>query len=256
LPNAVKVFEKLKRKGHHPIGVRLDSGDLAYLTIKCSVYLDKAGFPDTKIVLSNELDELRIWQIISQISAEAPSFGADADKIIKRLMFGVGTNLITSFGDPSLSGVYKLTSVKDDGKWLPTLKISESTKKMTLPGEKQVWRIIEKAGKATADLVCLISETPDKSDELTLINILRDEERRVITKSNILNIEPLLIEIINDGKLNYEFPSIQKIREIREKDLGNLDFGVKRLIFPHTYQVSISKEVSELKKKLIEKFNM
>lgn len=255
LPNAVKVFEKLKRKGHKPVGVRLDSGDLAYLTIKCSIYLDKAGFPDTKIVLSNELDELRIWQIISQISSEAPSFGTDADKIIKRLIFGVGTNLITSSGDPSLSGVYKLTSVKDDGKWLPTLKISESTKKMTLPGEKQVWRIIEKAGKATADLVCLNHETPDKSDELTLINILKDEESRVITKNNILNIEPLLIEIIKNGKLKYEFPSIQKIRELREKDLGNLDFGVKRLIFPHTYQVSISREILEMKKKLLKRLN-
>jgi nicotinate phosphoribosyltransferase len=256
LPNAVKVFEKLKRKGHKPVGVRLDSGDLAYLTIKCSIYMDKAGFPDTKIVLSNELDELRIWQIISQISVEASSFGADADKIIKRLMFGVGTNLITSAGDPSLSGVYKLTAVKNDGKWLPTLKISESTKKMTLPGEKQVWRIIEKAGKATDDLICLDYEKPQDQEKLTLINILKDEERREVLKENIINLEPLLVEIIKDGKLIYEFPTIQKIRELREKDLDNLDFGVKRLINPHTYQVSISKEISELKKKLIEKFNM
>jgi len=255
LPNAVKVFENLKQKGHKPVGVRLDSGDLAYLTIKSSLYLDKAGFPDTKIVLSNELDELRIWQIISQIIAEAPSFNADADKIIKRMTFGVGTNLITSSGDPSLSGVYKLTAVKDDGKWLPTLKISESTKKMTLPGEKQVWRIIEKAGKATDDLICLISEKPQEAESLTLINVLKDEERRVVFKKNILNLEPLLIEVINNGKLIYEFPLVQKIRETREKDLSNLDFGVKRLINPHTYQVSISKELWELKKNLIQKMN-
>jgi nicotinate phosphoribosyltransferase len=126
---------------------------------------------------------------------------------------------------------------------------------MTLPGEKQVWRIIEKAGKATADLVCLEHETPNKSDELTLINILKDEESRVITKNNILNIEPLLVEIIKDGKLNYEFPSIQKIRELREKDLGNLDFGVKRLIFPHTYQVSISPVILKMKKELLKQIN-
>ncbi|MCW9095686.1 MAG: nicotinate phosphoribosyltransferase, partial [Ignavibacteriaceae bacterium] len=255
LPNAVKVFEKLKRKGHNPVGIRLDSGDLAYLTIKCSLYLNEAGFPDTKIVLSNELDELRIWQIISQIRVEAPSFSTDANKIIKRLIFGVGTNLITSSGDPSLSGVYKLTAVKDGGKWLPTLKISESSKKMTLPGEKQVWRIIEKAGKATADLVCLDHETPDKADNLTLINILKDEERRVIPKENILSMEPLLTEVIKDGEFKYEFPSIQKMREIRKKDLDNLDFGVKRLINPHLYQVSVSKEILQLKKKLLEKFN-
>jgi nicotinate phosphoribosyltransferase len=255
LPNAVKVFEKLKRTGHKPVGIRLDSGDLAYLTIKCSLYLNEAGFPDTKIVLSNELDELRIWQIISQIRVEAPSFSTDANKIIKRLIFGVGTNLITSSGDPSLSGVYKLTAVKDGGKWLPTLKISESSKKMTLPGEKQVWRIIEKAGKATADLVCLDHETPDKADNLTLINILKDEERRVIPKENILSMEPLLTEVIKDGEVKYEFPSIQKMREIRKKDLDNLDFGVKRLINPHLYQVSVSKEILQLKKKLLEKFN-
>ena len=126
---------------------------------------------------------------------------------------------------------------------------------MTLPGDKQVWRIIEKAGKATADLVCLDHEKPDKSDELTLINILKDEESRTITKDNILNIEPLLVEIIKDGKLVYEFPSIQKIRELREKDLGNLDFGVKRLIFPHTYQVSISPVISKMKKDLLKRIN-
>jgi nicotinate phosphoribosyltransferase len=251
----VKVFEKLKRKGHKPAGIRLDSGDLAYLTIKCSLYLNEAGFPNTKIVLSNELDELRIWQIISQIRVEAPSFSVDANKIIKRMIFGVGTNLITSSGDPSLSGVYKLAAVKDDGKWLPTLKISESTKKMTLPGEKQVWRIIEKSGKATADLICLISETPDKSDNLTLINILKDEERRVIPKENILSIEPLLTEVIKDGKVKYEFPSIQKMREIRKKDLDNLDFGVKRLINPHLYQVSVSIEISKMKKELMKRMN-
>ncbi|MCW9096354.1 MAG: hypothetical protein OQJ93_03105, partial [Ignavibacteriaceae bacterium] len=171
------------------------------------------------------------------------------------LIFGVGTNLITSSGDPSLSGVYKLTAVKDGGKWLPTLKISESSKKMTLPGEKQVWRIIEKAGKATADLVCLDHETPDKADNLTLINILKDEERRVIPKENILSMEPLLTEVIKDGEVKYEFPSIQKMREIRKKDLDNLDFGVKRLINPHLYQVSVSKEILQLKKKLLEKFN-
>jgi nicotinate phosphoribosyltransferase len=126
---------------------------------------------------------------------------------------------------------------------------------MTLPGEKQVWRIIEKAGKATDDLVCLEHETPNMSDELTLINILKDEESRVINKNNILNIEPLLIEIIKDGKLVYEFPSIQKIRELREKDLSNLDFGVKRLIFPHTYQVSISPVILKMKKELLKQIN-
>ena len=255
LPNAVKVFENLKRKGHSPVGIRLDSGDLAYLTIKCAAYLDKAGFPETKIVLSNELDELRIWQILSQIKKEAHHSGVDAEKVITRLIFGVGTNLITSAGSSALSGVYKIAAVRDDGKWLPTLKVSETIKKMTIPGEKQVWRILESSGKATADLICKEEENPGSSDKLTLINVLKDNERREVLKKKILKLDPLLIDIINDGKIKYEFPSIQQIRETRAKDLENLDFGVKRLINPHYYQVSISKEIWELKRKLMKRLN-
>ena len=255
LPNAIRVFEKLKRKGHSPIGIRLDSGDLAYLTIKCATELDKSGFPDTKIVLSNELDELRIWQILSQIKKEAHFSGLDADKIIQRLIFGVGTNLITSSGDSALSGVYKIAAVKHNDKWLPTLKLSETIKKMTLPGEKQIWRIIESSGKATADLICKEDENPESADNLTLINILKDDEHRNISKKNIFKLDPLLVEIITDGKLKYEFPSIRRIRERRENDLNQLDFGVRRLINPHYYQVSISNELWELKKKLINKIN-
>jgi nicotinate phosphoribosyltransferase len=255
LPNAVKVFEKLKKKGHQPVGIRLDSGDLAYLTIKSAIYLDKAGFPETKIVLSNELDELRIWQIFSQIRKEAPSFGGDPEKIIKRLMYGVGTNLITSSGDASLSGVYKIAAVRDNGEWKPTLKLSETAKKMTLPGQKQVWRIIEKGGKATDDLICLESENPESKDELLLINVIKEDERRKVKKENISRLDPLLVDIIKDGKLVYDFPSIKEMRETREKDLGELDFGVRRLVNPHIYQVSISEEIWELKKSLLKKLN-
>ena len=94
LPNAIKVFEELKKKGYRPVGIRLDSGDLAYLSMKCARELDRAGFPETCIVLSNQLDEIMIWQILSQITEEAGHWGLDADKLIKRLVFGVGTALI------------------------------------------------------------------------------------------------------------------------------------------------------------------
>ena len=179
----------------------------------------------------------------------------DAEKVITRLIFGVGTNLITSAGSSALSGVYKIAAVRDNGKWLPTLKVSETIKKMTIPGEKQVWRILESSGKATADLICKEEENPGSSDKLTLINVLKDDERREVLKKKILKLDPLLIDIINDGKIKYEFPSIQQIRETREKDLENLDFGVKRLINPHYYQVSISKEIWELKKKIMKRLN-
>ena len=95
IPNAIVVFEELKRKGHEPVGIRLDSGDLAYLSIQASRMLDKAGFPNTKIVLSNQIDELVVWQIITQIEHEASKFGVDPSSLIKRLFYGVGTNLIT-----------------------------------------------------------------------------------------------------------------------------------------------------------------
>jgi nicotinate phosphoribosyltransferase len=126
---------------------------------------------------------------------------------------------------------------------------------MTLPGEKQVWRILEKSGKATADLICLAEENPGEGKELTLINVLKDEERRKIQKDNIIKLEPLLIDIISDGKLNYIFPTITKLRESRDGDLSLLDFGVKRIINPHNYQVSISEEMFKLKQKLINKIN-
>lgn len=113
IPNAIQVFEELKRKGHQPVGIRLDSGDLAYLSIRAAQMLDKAGFPETAIVLSSELDELVIWQIHTQIRQEAPRYGVDADSLINRLVFGVGTRMVTSWGQPALGVVYKLVAMYD-----------------------------------------------------------------------------------------------------------------------------------------------
>ena len=115
VPNAIRVFEELKRKGHKPVGIRLDSGDQAYLSIQAAKQLNEAGFPDTAIVLSSDLDEIVIWQIITQISQEAPRYGLDADEVIGRLVYGVGTRLVTSWGDPALGGVYKLVAVLQNG---------------------------------------------------------------------------------------------------------------------------------------------
>ena len=114
IPNAIATFERLRRSGHEPVGVRLDSGDLAYLAVQAARELDRAGFPDTAIVLSSQLDELTIWQIMSQVADEARRHGLDPDAVIGRLVFGVGSRLATSDGDPSLDGVFKLVAV-DDG---------------------------------------------------------------------------------------------------------------------------------------------
>ncbi len=143
VPNAIRVFEELRRKGHKPVGIRLDSGDLAYLSIQAAKMLDDAGFDETAIVLSSDLDELVIWQIITQIMQEAPRYGVDPDSLIKRLVYGVGTRLITSWGEPALGGVYKLVAVQQNGMWNSAIKLSETPSKVSNPGSKRVWRLYD-----------------------------------------------------------------------------------------------------------------
>jgi nicotinate phosphoribosyltransferase len=133
VPNAIRVFEELRRRGHEPVGIRLDSGDLAYLAVQAARMLDRAGFPHASIVLSNDLDELVIWQIIDQVASEASRLGLDPDGIIGRLVYGVGTRLITSQGHAALDGVYKLVAVENGGEWRPAIKLSDSPPRSRLP---------------------------------------------------------------------------------------------------------------------------
>ena len=252
IPNAIKVFEKMKKKGQKPLGVRLDSGDLAYLSIQTAKQLNEAGFEDVKIVLSNELDEMNIWQIITQITEEAPKYQLDPESIIKRLVYGVGTRLITSYGDPSIGGVYKLVAVTNEkDEWIPAIKISESTEKIPNPGNKKVWRIYNSKEKANADLITLEDEEPSTEKNLMLHHATSQSKKRILTNDHISKIEPLLENILDKGKLVYDFPSIDEIREVRKKDIEALDTGVKRLINPHYYHVSISEKLFNMKMKLI-----
>lgn len=252
VPNAIKVFEELQRKGHKPIGVRLDSGDLAYLSIQAAKMLDQAGFPDTSIVLSNQLDELVIWQITAQIRDEARRYGVDPENVIARLVYGVGTNLITSHGDPALDGVYKLVSIERDGKWIPAIKISETPVKTLNPGNKTVWRLYDLRGLATADLLCLHDEDPRQLEWLTLRHPTDHTKFRSLRKNEISSFEPLLVEVLREGKLVYDLPTIEEMRAIRQHDIERLDAGVRRLINPHTYHVSLSQKLWDLKQALIE----
>ncbi len=252
IPNAIKVFEELRRKGYEPVGIRLDSGDLAYLSIQAAKMLDQAGFPNTIIILSNNLDELVIWQIITQIQREAPRYGVDPDKLINRLVYGVGTRLIVSWGEPALGGVYKLVAVYHEGKWLPAIKISESHDKTPNPGHKLVWRIYDTRGIATADLLSLDDERPDQMDCITLRHPSEPTKYRTLSRSQITEIEPLLVDILCEGKLVYEFPTIQELRQRRIADLERLDDGVRRLMNPHIYHVSLTERLWNLKRELIE----
>lgn len=251
VPNAIKVFEELQRKGHEPIGIRLDSGDLAYLSIQAAKMLDAAGFPNVSIVLSNDLDELVIWQILTQISEEAPRYGVDADHLIGRLAYGVGTRLITSHGESALGGVFKLVAVRHEKKWIPAIKISETPSKTPNPGHKHIWRLYDRRGKATADLLSLDDEDPQQMDRIVLRHPSDHTKYRTLAQADITEIEPLLVAILKEGNLVYHFPSIDEIRRRRQADVDRLDPGVRRLMNPHIYHVSLTQRLWDLKQDLI-----
>ena len=251
VPNAIKVFEELRRKGHQPMGIRLDSGDLAYLAIQSAILLNQAGFPDTSIVLSNNLDELVIWQIVTQIEEEAPRYGLIADQLIRRLVYGVGTRLITSWGEPALGGVYKLVAVHHEGSWQPAIKISESPSKTPNPGHKQAWRVYDRRGKATADLLSLADEDIQSAEQIVLRHPSDHTKYRTLQKDTVSEIESLLVEVLKEGKLVYAMPDIEFMRLRRIADVERLDPGVRRIMFPHIYHVSLSQQLWDLKQDLI-----
>ncbi|MBC7241701.1 MAG: nicotinate phosphoribosyltransferase, partial [Anaerolineae bacterium] len=173
------------------------------------------------------------------------------DRLIRRLTYGVGTRLITSHGHSALDGVYKLVAVRNRAGWEPAIKISETPDKTLNPGEKRVWRIYDRRGKATADLLCLAHEEPRSAARLLLHHPSDPEKWRVLTQDEISGIEPLLVDILVDGKLVYELPSLEDIRALRRADVERLDAGVKRLVNPHIYHVSLSEGLWNLKQELI-----
>jgi nicotinate phosphoribosyltransferase len=251
VPNAIIVFEELKRKGYEPVGVRLDSGDLAYLSIRVARMLNEAGFPDTVIVLSNDLDELVIWQIITQIQEEAPRNGIDPDHLIGRLVYGVGTRLITSGSQPALDGVYKLVAVERNGGWVPAIKVSETPTKTLNPGHKRAWRVYDMSGKATADLLSLDTENPRQMEHILLHHPTEHTKYRSLRKQEISEIEPLMVTVFCEGEMVYELPSIEDMRKQRIADVDRLHSGVRRLMNPHTYHVSLTRKLWDLKQNLI-----
>lgn len=252
VPNAIRVFEELRRKGHQPVGIRLDSGDLAYLSIQAAKMLDDAGFGDCAIVLSGDLDELVIWQILTQISAEASRYGVDADHLISRLIYGVGTHLITSWGEPALGGVYKLVAVRDNGSWDSAIKISDTPAKVPNPGMKRAWRLYDQRGKATADLLCSDEEDPTKADTLVLRHPSDHTKFRSVQRRDLSSLEELHVEIVKQGKVVGELPPLDKLRRRRQEDVERLDPGIRRLVNPHIYHVSLTQSLWDLKQRLID----
>lgn len=253
VPNAISVFRELEASGHRPVGVRLDSGDLAYLAIRAAQLLDDAGFPDVSIVLSSDLDELAIWQILSQIDVEAPRYGVDPRALAARLTYGVGTRLITSAGHSALNGVYKLVAIHDeDSRWVPAIKVSENPVKVPTPGEKEVWRVYDERGLATADVIGIAGEDLGGAHDLPVLHPHRAGVRRVIPRGRISSVEPLLEPVFADGARIGPRPSIADMRARRDADLSRLDTGVRRIVNPHIYHVSLTERMKALQESLVE----
>lgn len=251
VPNAITVFDELVADGHEPAGIRLDSGDLAYLSIESARLLDAAGHGGVRIVLSSSLDELAIFQILSQIEAEARRKGFAAEPIIQRLAFGVGSRMVSSEGHPALDGVCKLVAVRDGDAWRPAIKLSENPEKVANPGRKKVWRLYDERGIATADVLALEDEPIDGTSALTLSHPTQYGVTRTIDASRISRIEPLLSIVFSDGERRIDPVPLDDLRARRRRDLETLDGGVRRLINPHVYHVSLSPGLMALKQEMI-----
>lgn len=251
LPHALRVFERLRRKGHRPVGVRIDSGDLAYLAIQVAKELDRAGFSEVLIVLSGDLDELVIWQIKSQILEEAPRYGVDPDRLLRRLVYGVGTRMVVSWGAPALGMVYKLVAVREDGAWAPAMKVSDSLEKVLNPGHKKVFRVYDERGLATADLLALAEEEVGEERPLALRHPSDPTKRRTL-RPGTFALEPLLEEAFRSRRL-FAPLSLEVLQERRRKNVARLDSGVRRLVNPHVYHVSLTEKLFALKEALLRK---
>ena len=236
LPNAIKVFDELKAQGHKPLGIRIDSGDLAYLTKEARRILDEAGYPEAKICASGDIDEY----VLESLNAQ----GACIDS------YGIGTKLITSFTMPALGGVYKLAAIEDkDGVLQPKLKISNTLEKITNPGLKKVVRFYDnETGKAIADLIMLKDEpNPDGSD-YTIFDPVETWKQKTVVNYHV---EELMIPIFKDGELVYNLPSLPEIRDAYRRNIGNMWEQYKRITKPHIYKVDLSQKLYDLKIKLL-----
>ncbi|QAT40311.1 nicotinate phosphoribosyltransferase [Clostridium sp. JN-9] len=241
LPNAIKVFnEVLKPRGLRPAGIRIDSGDITYLTKKCREILDAAGYEDAKIIISNSLDEFIIRDVISQ--------GAKVDG------FGVGERLITAKSEPVFGGVYKLVAVEGkDGKIIPKIKISENEEKITNPGFKKVYRIFSRqTDKAIADLITLNDEVIDESKPLEIFDPVFTWKKKKIKDYYV---KEMLVKIFSNGSACYESPSVMDIKKIVKEETNKLWMEVLRFENPHEYYVDLSDKLWNLKQSLLHEYS-
>lgn len=237
VPNAIKVFDQLRKSGHEPVGIRIDSGDLAYISKKARQMLDDAGYEKAQICASGDLDEYVIEDLLIQ--------GAKIDS------FGVGTRLITGWDNPALGGVYKMCAMEQDGEMQPKMKFSDNIQKTTNPGVKKVYRIFDKiTGKAEADLIALEDEIINESEPLTLYDPVETWKSKEISN---FYLKELLVPVFKDGEAVYKNPSIEEMREKCKNNLEEFWDEYKRLTKPHKYKVDLSDKLYDLKKEFLQK---
>lgn len=240
VPNAIRVFTEMREEGIHPksYGIRLDSGDLAYLSKKARKMLDDAGFPDAVIAASNDLDEFLIHDLKIQ--------GA------KITSWGVGTNLITSKDCPSFGGVYKLAAIQDtNGNFIPKIKISENTEKITNPGNKTIFRIYDKeTGKMRADLICFVDETYDTSEDLVLFDPNATWKKTKL-EGGTYTMREILKPIFINGSCVYDSPDVMEIAKYCQQEKETLWDETKRLFNPHKVYVDLSQKLYDIKTALL-----
>ena len=236
VPNAIKAFDNvLKPLGKRPVGIRLDSGDIAYLSVEARKMLDEAGYPDCKIVASNSLDEHIIADLLNQ--------GAKID------LFGVGERLITASSEPVFGGVYKLCAVEENGEIKPKIKISENVAKITNPHYKKLYRIFDiKTGKAEADLICVFDEKIDESKPLELFDPDYTWKRKTMTD---FTVKELQVPVFLNGKRVYNSPDIASIKSYCAEQLGTMWDSVLRFENPHRYYVDLSEKLWNIKHELL-----
>ena len=237
VPNAIKVFKEVhERLGRAPkkFGIRLDSGDLTYLSQKARKMMDEAGFPDAIIVASNDLDEYTMRELDSQ--------GAKIDS------FGVGTKLITAYDQPALGGVYKLAAEKIDGRWVPRIKRSENVEKVTNPGLKKIVRFFDgTTNEAVVDLLMLEEENiPDQPFEV--FDPVHTWKRKTVDAAHCLE---LLTPIFIEGKLVYEVPTLEETAQKTKENLKTFSSFHTRFSNPHEYHVDLSQKLWDTKMKLL-----
>jgi len=233
IENAIDVGKKLKENGKKLLGIRLDSGDLAYLSIKARKMLDAAGFTDAKVIVSNDLDEKLLQSLLNQ--------GAQIDT------WGIGTKLATAFDQPALGGVYKLSAIKEHGKWVNKIKLSEQSIKINNPGEQQVKRFYLN-NKYRFDMIfdvnTEIEETPTVVDPT-------DSTHTIKVKSKLFESKDLLVPIFRKGKLIYKSPTLSKIRDYALEEMKKIDPTLKRLDYPHKYPVGLEESLYKTRHDLI-----